>query len=128
MPPVISVVDDDRDVRVALARLLRLHRFVVHDFACAEDYLRSRHAAETACLITDVRLPGLSGIDLHARLVAEGDPTPVILVTAFPTACLRERARAAGAAGFFAKPFDGERLVDCVNRALSSRGSSGLED
>ncbi len=107
-------------------RLLRLHQFVVHGFASAEEYLLAPSRADTSCLITDVRLPGLSGIDLQARLVEEGSRMPVIFVTAFPTPRLEERANAAGAAGIFAKPFETQKLLDCVRQAVASHRSSEL--
>jgi FixJ family two-component response regulator len=121
--PVISIVDDDADVREATANLVRSLGLVATRFASAEDFLASDDIDETWCLIADVQLPGLSGIELQSRLRADGRRTPVIFITAFPEDDIRIRAFAAGAFGFLSKPYDPDTLVDCLDRALGTRPS-----
>jgi FixJ family two-component response regulator len=121
----VSIVDDDDSVRIATTRLVRLHGFVAHDFSSAEAFLRSPQASRTSCLITDLKMPGMSGVDLYRRLIAEGNRLPVIFMTAFPEECSRTAALKAGAAGFLTKPVDGQTLVDCLQRALAGPNGDG---
>ncbi|WP_254017137.1 response regulator transcription factor [Mesorhizobium escarrei] len=114
----ISIVDDDESLRIATAKLVRLHGFLVHAFASAEEFLESPHVGDTNCVITDVRMPGMSGVDLQDHLIAQGIRVPVIFISAFPEERTRKRALEAGAAGFLTKPFDGKVLIDCVSNAL----------
>jgi FixJ family two-component response regulator len=116
--PVISIIDDDESVRVATQRLIRSLGFVAHTFACPEDFLQSPRLDDTACLIADVQMPGMSGVDLQSVLTAQGKRTPMIFITAFPDEKIRARALQAGAIGFLSKPFDGPTLVECLERAL----------
>lgn len=83
--PVISLVDDDKSVREATVDLIKSAGFAVEAFACAEDFLASGHQHHTACLISDMRMPGMSGLDLLNHLITAGTPIPTIIVTAFPT-------------------------------------------
>ena len=117
----ISIIDDDESIRVATRMLLRLHGFVVHTFASAEDFLRSTSVHETGCLIVDVQMPGMNGLALQNRLRDEGHGTPIIFITAHPEERNRARAMAAGAACFLSKPFDGQTLISCVDKALNTR-------
>ena len=125
--PVISIVDDDESVRLATAKLVRLHGFVAYGFASAQEFLQSPYISDTSCLITDVRMPGMSGIDLQRRLLDQGRRIPVIFITAFPGEGSHARALEAGAAGFLTKPFDGQTLITCLREALkaSARQSIG---
>jgi FixJ family two-component response regulator len=123
--PVISFVDDDRSVRSAAKALLKSLGYAPVTFPSAEEFLQSGHLKETDCLITDVQMPGMSGVDLQDHLIASGDKTPVIFVTAFPEERLRERVLGAGAFGFLSKPFSEESLIACLDRALSHRRSGG---
>jgi FixJ family two-component response regulator len=116
--PVISIVDDDESVRVATTRLVRLYGFVAHGFSSAEEFLRSPHARNASCLITDLRMPGMSGVELQSHLIAQGRRMPIIFITAFPEEGSQTRALAAGAAGFLTKPFDGQTLINCLSEAL----------
>jgi FixJ family two-component response regulator len=116
--PTISIVDDDEDVRVATTKLVRLHGFVAHSFASAEEFLSSPYVRDTSCLISDVRLPGMSGIELQSHLIAQGKHVPVIFITAFPEENSHVRALKAGAAGFLTKPFSGNSLIACLHEAL----------
>jgi FixJ family two-component response regulator len=126
--PVISIVDDDASVRIATARLVGLHGFVAYGFASAEEFLQSPHLDETSCLITDMRMPGMSGADLRRYLVAHGQQIPTIFITAYREESAATEARASGAACYLTKPFDGETLIKCVYKALQrSPGAEGGE-
>lgn len=122
MPPVVSIVDDDVSVRKATEGLIRSLGYVAATFASAEEYLRSDRVADTSCLITDVRMSGMSGLELQDRLIAAGHRTPVIFMTAFPEEEICTRALNAGALGFLHKPFDDAHLVECLDRALKGVG------
>ena len=122
--PVVSIVDDDESVRVATAKLVRLHGFVAHAFASAEEFLAVARLDDTSCLITDVKMPGMSGVELQGRLIAQGKRIPVIFITAFPQEASRARALQAGAAGFLTKPFDGQTLIGLVRGALGKTDDS----
>ncbi|UVK41497.1 response regulator [Mesorhizobium sp. AR10] len=116
--PIISIVDDDESLRMATAKLVRLHGFLVHAFASAEEFLESPYVGDTGCVITDIRMPGMSGVDLQAHLIAQGIRVPVIFISAFPEESSRKRALEAGAVCFLTKPFDGKALIDCLSGAL----------
>ena len=120
--PIVAVVDDDEAVRAAIQNLVRSLDLGVVTFASAEAFLASTVVGGVACLITDVQMPGMSGIDLQRHLAATGDAVPVILITAFPRDDVRLKAEAEGAYGYLAKPFDGPRLIECIERALDARG------
>jgi FixJ family two-component response regulator len=117
---VISIIDDDESSRIAAESLVASLGFVALTFASAEAFLESGDLARTSCLITDIQLPGMSGLDLQERLRAEGHRLPVIFVTAFPQPKYRQRAEAAGALAFFEKPFDGLQLIERIAEALGS--------
>ena len=116
---MISIVDDDKSVREAAKMLIRSLGYATATFASAEEFLESGRLRDTACLITDVQMPGMSGVDLQSHLVANGHCTPVILVTAYPEESVRERALDAGAFGFLGKPFSEECLIACLDRTLA---------
>lgn len=116
---MISIVDDDKSVREAAGRLLKSLGYATATFASAEEFLQSGRLQETACLITDVQMPGMSGIDLQDHLSARGDLMPVIFVTAFPEEALRQRALGAGAVGFLTKPISVQSLIACIDKALA---------
>ena len=116
--PVISVVDDDASVRAATTRLLKSLGFTAHAFASANEFLQSPRLRDTSCLIAEVQMPGMSGVQLQEHLIAQGHSTPIIFITAFPEDSIREQAMNAGAICFLSKPFDGARLIECVDRAL----------
>jgi FixJ family two-component response regulator len=115
---MISIVDDDRSVRKAAELLVKSLGHATATFASAEEFLESGHLADTTCLITDVQMPGMSGVELQSHLAANGHRTPVILVTAFPEEYVRRRALNAGAFGFLSKPFSDDSLIACLDRAL----------
>ena len=119
---MISIVDDDASVREAMFGLVRSLGFDAATFSSAEDFLQSDQLARTLCLITDVQMPGLSGVELQSCLISRGRPIPIIFITAFPEERIEARVRQAGAIGFLSKPFDDETLIECLDRALKGRG------
>jgi FixJ family two-component response regulator len=118
---VISIIDDDASVRTATARLLRSMGFSVYAFASAQEFLSSPRLPETSCVIADVQMPGMSGVELQEYLIAHDHGLPVIFITAFPHERVRERAMKGGAVCFLSKPFDEPQLLECVQRALMRR-------
>jgi FixJ family two-component response regulator len=128
MPPLISVVDDDASVRESLESLIRSVGFAVKVFASAEEFLNSPRVLETNCLILDVRLPGMDGIELHRHLLAKKWKVPVIFITAHASEeQLRSQALRSGAVGYLIKPFSEESLLDAIDAALDSK-SNGTKD
>ena len=116
--PVIAIIDDDEEVRVATENLVQSYGLEAHTFASAEAFLDSSVVDETACLITDVQMPGMSGVDLQTALLMQGCNVPMIFITAFPEERLRRQAEASGALGFLTKPFDARSLMACIDKAL----------
>ena len=116
---MICIVDDDDFVRESLRDLIQSLGYNVAVFGSAERFLEAECLAETSCLITDLQMPGLSGLDLQDRLIADGHRIPVICVTAFQDEKFRVRAMRAGAVGFLSKPFDESSLISCLESALS---------
>jgi FixJ family two-component response regulator len=123
-PHVISVVDDDKSFRGAMARLIRSLGHSVAAFDSAEDFLMSDRVNETECLICDIRMPRMSGIELQKNLIANDHRLPIIFVTAHPTKASREEALAAGAIGFLSKPCDEDALIALLDQALPARGAA----
>jgi len=117
---VISIVDDDSSVREAMSGLVRSLGFDAATFSSAEDFLQSDQVDETSCLITDVQMPGLSGVELQSHLISRGSVVPIIFVTASPERRIEAQVRSAGAVAFLNKPFDDKTLIDCLNRALAA--------
>jgi FixJ family two-component response regulator len=115
---LVAIVDDDDSVRGTLKELLRAAGFSSRTFESAEDFLCSGRQEETACLITDIRMPGMSGLELQARLNAEHCRIPTIFITAHGDEEMRFQALRAGAVEFLPKPFDDEVLVESVRAAL----------
>jgi FixJ family two-component response regulator len=120
----ISIIDDDGSVRAATHNLVRSLGYVVHSFASAEEFLQSPHLNNTSCVITDVRMPAMSGLELQAHLLATGHRFPFIFVTAFSVESDRARAMKAGATCFLSKPCDGEALIKCLEMALAPNGEA----
>ena len=115
---VITIVDDDASVRAGVARLLRSLGFSAYAFASATEFLLSPQLSDTACLIADVEMPGMSGVELQKHLIAHGHRTPIVFITAFPEERVRDQVMSAGAVDFLRKPFDEVQLIECVKRAL----------
>jgi FixJ family two-component response regulator len=116
---IIAVIDDDENVRVAIEGLVRSLGFSARGFASALQYVDSDVSSSTACLITDIQMAGLNGLDLYARLISERRAPPVIFITAFPDERIEARARTLGALGFLSKPFEAQVLVQCIQQALT---------
>jgi FixJ family two-component response regulator len=121
MAPVISVVDDDPSFRRATARLIHSLGHAVASFGSAEEFLQSGRVDESACLVSDVKMPGMTGIELQSRLRQQGCSLPVIFITAHADAKAKSRALASGAVGFLNKPFHDDELISCLDRALSAK-------
>ena len=115
---MVAIVEDDESYRAAVQRLLKSEGFWVESFASAEDFLNSGQQHETGCLITDIRMPGMSGLDLQIKLNAENHPIPTIFITAHGDEKLRLQAMRAGAVKFLTKPFDSGTLLEGVRAAL----------
>jgi FixJ family two-component response regulator len=117
---LVTIVDDDHSMRSALQGLLKAVGLPSQAFASAEEFLKSGQQHQTACLITDIRMPGISGLELQARLNAEHCKIPTIFITAHGDAQMRMRALRAGAVEFLAKPFDDEALLETIRVALEN--------
>jgi FixJ family two-component response regulator len=122
-PGIIAIVDDDAPLREALGSVMKAAGFLTDTFATAEEFLHSPRWRDTICLILDVRLPGMSGIELHRRLADANSHVPIIFVTAHGDASLRTLAMEAGAAGFLNKPVRSDTLLREIHAALSKRVS-----
>jgi FixJ family two-component response regulator len=115
---LIAIVDDDRSVQSALKDLLESAGLSARTFGSAEEFLESDERNQAACLVTDIRMPGMSGLDLQAKLTAEGSRVPIIFITAHNDAKLKMQAMDAGAVEFLSKPFDDEVLLEKTRFAL----------
>jgi len=115
---MVCVIDDDMSVLRALRRLIGAGGFDVETFASAEDFLEFPRRGRAACLVLDIHLGGLSGFELHERLLASGSRVPVLFITALDDAATRERARQAGAVEYLRKPFDDDILLGAIRRAV----------
>ena len=117
---LISIVDDDESVREATKGLMSALGFTAEAFASAEDFLKSGRVQDTSCLITDMQMPGMTGLELYARLVASGHAIPTILITAYPDDRGRARALDVGVTRYLTKPFSEDALLGCIRSALES--------
>jgi FixJ family two-component response regulator len=125
--PVISIIDDDISVRLAISRLVRTLGYAAHAYASADEFLKSQRVNDTWCVIADVQMPGMTGIELQEALKVQGHSLPIIFITAFPEETIRARALKDGAVCFLSKPFDGTVLIDCIDGALARCGRRLLE-
>src|SRR6185436_505113 len=116
--PIVCVIDDEESVRHALGRLLRSVHLEVETFASAQEYLQRKLGDRPVCLIVDVRMPGLSGLDLQEDLLAHGLTQPIIFITSHGTIPMSVRAMKAGAIHFLQKPFEDQELLDALHQAL----------
>src|SRR5215831_2279475 len=121
--PMISIVDDDESVRESTKELIESLGYEALTFASAKEFLESERVSDTSCLITDLQMRGLSGVDLQRRLVDEARGIPTIFITAFPNEKTRSRALNAGAIGFLSKPFSDKALIHHLNAALADFAS-----
>jgi len=119
-PSLVSVVEDDQHFRESMRRLLRSLGYPVEAFPSAADFLASPRLAETACLIADVNMPAMTGVELYKNLIDAGHAIPTILVTAYPNEIDRTRALDDGVVCYLRKPVDEQHLIRCLHAALTS--------
>jgi len=117
---LISVVEDDQPFRESMRKLMTVLGYTVQAFSSATEFLKSPLLTETACLVTDVQMPGMSGVELHRHLIDRGHAIPTILVTAYPDETARNRALKDGVVCYLSKPVDDEHLERCLRSALES--------
>jgi len=118
--PLVAIVDDDESHRRATRNLVKAAGFATAAFSDAESFLASTTRASTACLVTDMKMPGMSGLDLCEALAASGDAIPTVLVTAYSEELTHVRARKAGINCCLIKPFPAEQLLECIREALAT--------
>jgi FixJ family two-component response regulator len=118
--PVIAIIDDDESMRSAVVALVRSAGHEAQGFASADEFLGSGTAESFACIITDIQMPGMSGIELKQHLAARQCAVPVMMITARHDPGLEQKALASGAASFLRKPFEADVLLDCLERALKT--------
>jgi FixJ family two-component response regulator len=121
--PLISIIDDDESMREAIRGLMKSLGFAAEMFPSAQAFLGSRHLPGTSCLIADVNMPGMSGLELHRHLSASGKAIPTILITAYPDDSARQRALADGVVCYLSKPFDEADLLAGIHSALRPDGT-----
>jgi FixJ family two-component response regulator len=119
-PAVIAIVDDDDSVRTAMGDMVESFGFMVGTFRSADEFLQSDRLHDTACLILDIQMPGMTGLELHNLLVASGRGIPTMFVTAFFDSRIQDRAMQAGAICCLTKPFDRNDLLACIHSALQT--------
>jgi FixJ family two-component response regulator len=120
-PQIIAIVDDDGSVRSAMRLLLRSFGYHSIAFESAEEFLHSSSVQDVSCVVTDVKMPGMTGVELQHCLITTGHRLPIIFMTAFPEESVKLRALSAGAHGFLTKPCDPQSLINCVETALQSK-------
>ena len=121
--PLISIVDDDEPARDGICVLVESFGYEAISFSSAEHFLQSDMIAQTTCLITDMQMPGLSGLELQEALQAQGNHTPVIVITGYPNEKHRARALNNGAIGYLTKPFEEQTLAECLTVAIKFQSS-----
>ena len=124
--PIIVVLDDDRSIRNATQDLLNAAGYTTFTFENAKNFLGSSVRASAACLVADMRMPGMTGLELHEHLATSGTGIPTVIITAHPGQRMRERARMAGISCVLAKPFTPEELLECVRNALARPQARGI--
>ena len=125
--PLVAIVDDDASVRATTDSLVRSLGYIVHTFASAEEFLRSNRFDDFSCVIADVQMPGISGVELQAHLLTQGYRVPFIFFTAFPDERIRAQALTAGAICYLTKPFDGDSLGQGLQAALKKHDGGACE-
>ena len=124
---IVMIVDDDDSIRKAVRRLMKSFGFAVETFASAEEFLGSDRLEKTSCLILDVQMPGMDGLELQERLVASSHTIPIVFITAFNDGRARAQALQAGAVGYLIKPFADDELLNCIHAALKLPERDGLQ-
>lgn len=122
---VITIIDDDQSVREATMSLMKALGFDSEAFHSAEDFLISERRNSTSCLIADVQMPGMTGLELHRQLAASDHPIPTVLITAHADDNMRANALKAGVIGYLTKPFKEKDLMGCINLALDQSEGKG---
>ena len=117
---IVSIVDDDESVRDSVSALVRSLGYTPHAYASAEDFLNSAAAESAHCLVADIQMPGMNGIELQQALIRKGSKLPIIFITAFPEDHVKQKVLAAGAICLLRKPCDGDVLVNFIESALTS--------
>ena len=117
--PLVAVVDDDSSLRHATQNLLEASGFSTVAFDSPDEFLNSPRRTDVSCLVTDMRMPGMTGLELFQRLVASDNAIPTVLITAYPDEAVRFTAREAGIRCYLSKPFSPEQLCDCVRSAIA---------
>ena len=125
-PQLISVVEDDQPFRESMRKLMTSLGYSVEAFPSAADFLASPLLASTACLVTDIQMPGMSGVELHRHLVEAGHSIPTILVTAYPDELAHSRAMKDGVVCYLSKPVDDDHLERCLRSALEAAARANL--
>jgi FixJ family two-component response regulator len=118
--PVVSIVDDDSAIRIALSSLIRSLGWQVRMYESAEEFLASGQAAHTSCLISDIRMPGMSGIEMHECLRAQGHAPATIFISAYPTPALQAKAASNGALVLLQKPYESSVIIHWLSVALGT--------
>ena len=116
----IAIVDDDEALCEAMECFVQSLGYNVSTFGSAEEFLNSEPISRTSCLVTDLHMPGLSGLDLQDRLIAQGHRVPIIFLTGYPDENVRARAMKAGAVAFLSKPCNGDHLLGCLEKTLKA--------
>jgi FixJ family two-component response regulator len=122
---IIAIIDDDASIRATTDSLVRSLGYSVHTFASAEDFLQSSYLNGASCVIADIQMPGMNGVELQAHLLAQGLRLPFIFITAYPDESTRARVLKAGAICCLTKPFEEHDLIGCLEAALGHCGESG---
>ena len=125
--PMISIVDDDPSARESLVDLVKSMGFSAEAFQSAEEFLQSKLLRDTSCLIADVQMPGITGLELHTSLIRSGSAIPTILITAFPNEKDRVTARRSGVTSYLVKPFDDKDLLASIRLALAPPDDGGRQ-
>ena len=125
--PLVAIVDDDKSIRNATQDLLKAAGFSTATFEDAESFLGSASRASASCLVADMRMPGMSGVELYQALVASGHSIPTVIITAHPEEVAQARGRVAGLTCYLIKPFTPDELLECVHEALAkSQGRAAI--
>ena len=124
--PLIAIVDDDPSVREALDALLRSFGYDAEAFASGEAFLSSQLVERVACVIADIHMPGITGLEVHERLVASGKPVSTILITAYPDDGVRAAALAGGVTAYLRKPFSNDELIRCLHARSGVGAGEGM--
>ena len=117
--PLVAIVDDDKSIRNATQDLLKAAGFSTATFEDAESFLGSASLASASCVVADMRMPGMTGLELYQELVASGHAIPTVIITAHPEEITQARAREAGITCYLTKPFTPDELLECVSESLA---------